>query len=205
MKMLTSRSQDFLRGKGFLGDMTDVPSWKLKENAEIEGRKKACKVVGATGFEPATPCSRSRCATRLRYAPTFFIVRRGGGKVKNKQRGSRIQGARGQALLFLEPWNPGVLGPFLLKVFPGLDFPDQTGQRQNDGAELIRQFGKIGNLKKAFIKVQKSGGLEHGAFGPRGEIPRDCGGPPLLPEKSPDNRRGDTSGKGVVRSGSQFL
>lgn len=25
--------------------------------------------VGMTGFEPATPCSRSRCATKLRYIP----------------------------------------------------------------------------------------------------------------------------------------
>ena len=29
------------------------------------------KVVGATGFEPATPCAQGRCATRLRYAPTL--------------------------------------------------------------------------------------------------------------------------------------
>src|SRR5678815_3376225 len=28
------------------------------------------KVVGATGFEPATPCPPCRCATGLRYAPT---------------------------------------------------------------------------------------------------------------------------------------
>ena len=28
------------------------------------------KLVGAGGFEPPTPCSQSRCATRLRYAPT---------------------------------------------------------------------------------------------------------------------------------------
>ena len=28
------------------------------------------EMVGATGFEPATPCSQSRCATKLRYAPT---------------------------------------------------------------------------------------------------------------------------------------
>jgi hypothetical protein len=28
------------------------------------------KMVGATGFEPATPCAQGRCATRLRYAPT---------------------------------------------------------------------------------------------------------------------------------------
>jgi hypothetical protein len=27
-------------------------------------------MVGATGFEPATPCAQGRCATRLRYAPT---------------------------------------------------------------------------------------------------------------------------------------
>jgi hypothetical protein len=26
-------------------------------------------LVGAEGFEPPTPCSQSRCATRLRYAP----------------------------------------------------------------------------------------------------------------------------------------
>ncbi len=29
-------------------------------------------MVGATGFEPATPCSQSRCASRLRHAPTHL-------------------------------------------------------------------------------------------------------------------------------------
>src|SRR5215471_14163348 len=28
-------------------------------------------LVGAIGFEPTTPCAQGRCATRLRYAPTF--------------------------------------------------------------------------------------------------------------------------------------
>ena len=28
-------------------------------------------LVGVKGFEPSTPCSRSRCATRLRYTPTL--------------------------------------------------------------------------------------------------------------------------------------
>lgn len=28
-------------------------------------------MVGARGFEPPTPCSQSRCATRLRHAPIF--------------------------------------------------------------------------------------------------------------------------------------
>ncbi len=27
-------------------------------------------LVGPTGFEPATLCSQSRCATKLRYGPT---------------------------------------------------------------------------------------------------------------------------------------
>src|SRR5271154_250901 len=27
------------------------------------------QIVGAAGFEPTTPCSQSRCATRLRHAP----------------------------------------------------------------------------------------------------------------------------------------
>ena len=33
-------------------------------------------MVGATGFEPATSCSQSRCATRLRYAPTVQMLTR---------------------------------------------------------------------------------------------------------------------------------
>ena len=28
-------------------------------------------MVGAAGFEPATPWSQTRCATRLRYAPSL--------------------------------------------------------------------------------------------------------------------------------------
>ena len=28
------------------------------------------EMVGATGFEPATSCSQSKCSTRLSYAPT---------------------------------------------------------------------------------------------------------------------------------------
>ena len=31
-------------------------------------------MVGAAGFEPAAPCSQSRCATRLRYAPTQTLI-----------------------------------------------------------------------------------------------------------------------------------
>ena len=30
-------------------------------------------MVGAAGFEPATLWSQTRCATRLRYAPTYQV------------------------------------------------------------------------------------------------------------------------------------
>ena len=32
------------------------------------------EMVGATGFEPATPCSQGKCATKLRYAPTARFI-----------------------------------------------------------------------------------------------------------------------------------
>ena len=38
-----------------------------------------CGLVGAAGFELATPCTPCKCATRLRYAPTqsaHFIVQK---------------------------------------------------------------------------------------------------------------------------------
>ncbi len=31
------------------------------------------KKIGTTGFEPATPCSQSKCATKLRYVPIKVI------------------------------------------------------------------------------------------------------------------------------------
>ena len=43
-------------------------------------------LVGATGFEPATPCAQGRCATRLRYAPTFFLYHEGEIGDKNNMR-----------------------------------------------------------------------------------------------------------------------
>ncbi len=44
--------------------------WKLVADIK-KGRIKrsSLKMVGATGFEPATPWSQTRCATKLRHAP----------------------------------------------------------------------------------------------------------------------------------------
>ena len=44
-------------------------SQKQKEVIPRRGLTSCCCLVGATGFEPATPCSQSRCATKLRHAP----------------------------------------------------------------------------------------------------------------------------------------
>ena len=35
-------------------------------------------VVGAAGFEPATPCSQSRCASRAAPCPDYFLAEKGG-------------------------------------------------------------------------------------------------------------------------------
>ena len=41
-----------------------------KKNSTVECSVESIfKMVGATGFEPTTPCAQGRCATKLRYAP----------------------------------------------------------------------------------------------------------------------------------------
>ena len=45
-----------------------------QQDAPQVARRKKKTLVGARGFEPRTPCAQGRCATRLRYAPTVFII-----------------------------------------------------------------------------------------------------------------------------------
>src|SRR5258708_870368 len=42
------------------------PHRRLQDHVRVE--------VGATGFEPATPCTPYRCATKLRHAPVSSII-----------------------------------------------------------------------------------------------------------------------------------
>ncbi len=49
-------------------------------------------VVGVAGFEPATPCSRSRCATRLRYTP--MVMPGGRERAASGMEGRRPGGPR---------------------------------------------------------------------------------------------------------------
>src|SRR5262245_35924061 len=48
-------------------------------------RVERAKVVGVEGFEPPTPCSQSRCATRLRYTPPL-LARRCAGRASERGR-----------------------------------------------------------------------------------------------------------------------
>jgi hypothetical protein len=53
-------------------------------------------MVGAIGFEPTTPCAQGRCATRLRYAPTFTAFRGCSAPSRILLQGSEMeQGLRG--------------------------------------------------------------------------------------------------------------
>ena len=38
------------------------------------GESSLQKVVGETGFEPATPCTQNKCATKLRHSPTGMLT-----------------------------------------------------------------------------------------------------------------------------------
>ena len=52
------------------GSINDNFNDSTQKRLLAHGRKSLILLVGATGFEPATPCAQGRCATRLRYAPT---------------------------------------------------------------------------------------------------------------------------------------
>ena len=47
---------------------------KRQKAGGVQGENFFSEMVGAAGFEPATPSSQTRCATRLRHAPTVDCV-----------------------------------------------------------------------------------------------------------------------------------
>ena len=54
-----------------------METWNLLISKRIRPKRLSFNkliMVGAEGFEPPTLCSQSRCATRLRYAPTLFSI-----------------------------------------------------------------------------------------------------------------------------------
>ncbi len=70
----------------------EPPTCCLEGSCSIQlsyGRKvQGWVMVGAVGFELTTLCSQSRCATRLRYAPTkarIVSARRAGCQMPNEE------------------------------------------------------------------------------------------------------------------------
>ena len=55
-------------GEGNRTLATSLEGW----GSTIELHPQNKKMVGAAGFEPATPWSQARCATKLRYAPSLI-------------------------------------------------------------------------------------------------------------------------------------
>ena len=57
-------------GDGNRTHVTSLEGWR----STIELHPHVRYMVGAAGFEPATPWSQARCATKLRYAPPTKII-----------------------------------------------------------------------------------------------------------------------------------
>jgi hypothetical protein len=64
---------DFCTGQGWQGPAVFQQSaLKCTDRPTVMLSKLLEDLVGAGRFERPTPCAQGRCATRLRYAPTFY-------------------------------------------------------------------------------------------------------------------------------------
>ena len=102
-------------------------------------------MVGAEGFEPPTPCSQSRCATRLRYAPT-----------------GANGGARTPNLLFTGQWLYHL--SYAGKLAEGVGF-EPTGLRQESSGFQGRHVKPLRHPSSlspaAVIEFHSQLGLQH--------------------------------------------
>ncbi len=55
-------------------------------------------MVGETGFEPATPCTQNKCATKLRHSPTIEVLKSFWKKLELMVRKERLELSRREAL-----------------------------------------------------------------------------------------------------------
>ena len=62
------------------GMRATVKASQMKKALPSFGRQCLLNLVGAKGFEPSTPCSQSRCATKLRHAPQECAVANAGAE-----------------------------------------------------------------------------------------------------------------------------
>src|SRR4030095_9285879 len=57
------------------GAVSSGKRWPRAARGGVSVTATAVEMVGARGFEPPTPWSRTRCSTRLSHAPTSFVRR----------------------------------------------------------------------------------------------------------------------------------
>src|SRR5574340_152201 len=66
-----ARANGKLEALAFPGSPFPTPHSRHEKSAQWALFHVHTQLVGAAGFEPTTLCPPGRCATRLRYAPTF--------------------------------------------------------------------------------------------------------------------------------------
>ncbi len=111
-------------------------------------------LVGETGFEPATLCSQSRCATRLRHSPRPGFLRDSDDSRK------RAKGNGGASKALFGPHSPGL-------------FPDRRQGRPGP-AGLIRE---VTNIVTSLDSLERRAG----ASAPLAYAPGVAGAPPAFP------------------------
>jgi hypothetical protein len=67
-----------LLGNGDGSHRTPISPFRAFRTMPAQWHICRCFLVGTAGFEPATPCSQSRCATKLRHVPLLLQASRGG-------------------------------------------------------------------------------------------------------------------------------
>src|SRR5512141_3026919 len=82
-------------------------------------------LVGAKGFEPSTPASRTQCATGLRYAPTWCLVK-GAGIVLHQRVETQAVSVRPSPTGDFSPPEIHTVGQSRISTYGGLN----TGRGQ---------------------------------------------------------------------------
>src|SRR5215211_9519632 len=97
-------------------------------------------MVGVAGFEPATPSSRTRCATRLRYTPTAKAGRR---FIATASRARKAQAITVSVAHELSGLGSTRVVRFSASGWRRIDEPDDVATGPED-AEVSRRFEPVG-------------------------------------------------------------
>src|SRR4051812_32534160 len=133
-----------------------MPSYKRNLGAALHASRKLAGrggVVGVAGFEPATPSSRTRCATRLRYTPKAALIASAfpGRKLMKCCRGGRDQLSLlaqvvEQSCAVLRLAEAGGLRPELIRIDPAIvkrDLLRRADQLPLPALEHADEFGGL--------------------------------------------------------------